>query len=150
MAKYLMLKHYRMPAEYMDFTPMEEWSPDEVDAHIAYMNAFAARLREAGELVDSQALSPEGTFVRSGGDGKPPVTDGPFPETKDLIASCRVIDVASPARARGLAAERSAAPGRGGRPINEWLALRPLRAQAPSADDCWPRGGFRSAREPFH
>jgi hypothetical protein len=69
MAKYLMLKHYRMPAEYMDFTPMEEWSPDEVDAHIAYMNAFADRLREAGELVDSQALSPEGTFVQSGGDG---------------------------------------------------------------------------------
>jgi hypothetical protein len=93
MAKYLMLKHYRMPAEYMDFTPMEEWSPDEVDAHIAYMNAFADRLREAGELVDSQALSPEGTFVRSGGDGKPPVTDGPFPETKDLIAGWMVIDV---------------------------------------------------------
>src|SRR5699024_11352342 len=83
MAKYLMLKHYRMPAEYMDFTPMDQWSPDEVDAHIAYMNAFADRLREAGEFVDSQALSPEGTFVQSGGPGKPPVTDGPFPERSE-------------------------------------------------------------------
>ena len=135
MAKYLMLKHYRMPAEYMDSTPMDEWTPDEVDAHIAYMNAFADRLREAGELVDSQALSPEGTFVRSGGDGKPPVTDGPFPETKDLIAGWMVIDVESWDRALDLAAELSAAPGGGGEPINEWLELRPFLRQEPNVDD---------------
>ena len=79
MAKYLMLKHYRMPSEYMDYTPMDQWSPAEIDAHVAYMNDFAQRLRDSGEFVDSQALSPEGTFVRSGGEGRPPVTDGPFP-----------------------------------------------------------------------
>ena len=135
MAKYLMLKHYRMPAEYMDSTPMDEWTPDEVDAHIAYMNAFADRLRETGEFVDSQALSPEGTFVRSGGDGKPPVTDGPFPETKDLIAGWMVIDVESWDRALDLAAALSAAPGGGGEPINEWLELRPFLRQEPNVDD---------------
>lgn len=135
MAKYLMLKHYRMPEQYMDYTPMDQWSPDEVDAHVAYMNAFADKLKDSGEFVDSQALSPEGTFVRSGGPGKPPVTDGPFPETKDLIAGWMVIDVDSYDRALELAGELSAAPGKGGQPINEWLELRPFLDHAPSVDE---------------
>ena len=51
-----------------------------------FMRDFAARLEETGEFVDSQALAPEGAFVRYDGEGRPPVTDGPFAETKDLIA----------------------------------------------------------------
>lgn len=132
MAKYLMLKHYRMPSEYMDYTPMDQWSPAEIDAHVAYMNDFAQRLRDSGEFVDSQALSPEGTFVRSGGEGRPPVTDGPFPETKDLIAGWMVIDVDGWDRAVELAGELSAAPGLGGEPIREWLELRPFLGQSPT------------------
>ncbi|MGP5735058.1 YciI family protein [Candidatus Corynebacterium faecigallinarum] len=135
MAKYLMLKHYRMLTEYMDYTPMDEWAPEEVDAHIAYMNAFADRLRGSGEFVDSQALSPDGAFVQSGGQGKPPVTDGPFPETKDLIAGWMVIDVDSYDRALELAGELSAAPGKDGEPINEWLELRPMLDEAPCVSD---------------
>ena len=60
-----------------------------------YMHDFAARLEETGEFVDSQALAPEGAFVRYDGEGRPPVTDGPFVETKDLIAGWMVIDVES-------------------------------------------------------
>jgi hypothetical protein len=45
----------------------------------------------------------------------PPVTDGPFVGTKDLIAGWMVIDVDSHERA----AELSAAPGAGGKPIHE-------------------------------
>lgn len=132
MAKYLMLKHYKMAPEYMQYTPMDQWSPDEVDAHINYMNDFADRLKETGEFVDSQALAPEGAFVRFDGDGKPPVTDGPFPETKDLIAGWMVIDVDSYDRALALAGELSAAPGAGGEPIREWLELRPFMGVTPS------------------
>ena len=69
MAKYLILKHYRMPEQYMDYTPMDQWSPDEVDAHVAYMNAFADKLKDSGEFVDSQALSPESGQC-SPGDGR--------------------------------------------------------------------------------
>src|SRR5699024_2482997 len=112
-----------------------QWSPDEVEAHIEYMNDFADRLKESGEFVESQALSPEGTFVHSGGAGRPPVTDGPVPETKDLIAGWMVMDVESWERALDLAAHSSEAPGKGGQPINEWLELRPCLAQAPSVDD---------------
>jgi len=125
--KYLLLKHYRGgPAPAVDYAPMDQWTPEEVDAHVQYMNDFAARLREAGEYVDSQALAAEGAFVRSDGEGRPPVTDGPFAETKDLIAGYMIIDVESWDRAVELAGELSAAPGPGGEPIHEWLEVRPF------------------------
>ena len=95
----------------------------------------AARLEETGEFVDSQALAPEGTFVRYDGEDRPPVTDGPFAETKDLIAGWMVIDVDSYERAIELAADLSAAPGAGGKPIHEWLELRPFLAAPPTITD---------------
>ena len=40
--KYLLLKHYRGgPAPVIDLPPMDRWTPEEVDAHIA----VHARLR---------------------------------------------------------------------------------------------------------
>ncbi|GAA2735595.1 YciI family protein [Actinocorallia aurantiaca] len=132
MAKYLLLKHYRGAPTSDNDVPMGQWTPEEISAHVQYMEDFAARLESTGEFVDSQALSPEGTFVRSGGEGHPPVTDGPFAETKDLIAGWMVIDVETYERALELAAELSAAPGAGGEPIHEWLELRPFLTAAPT------------------
>ncbi|MFJ6573363.1 YciI family protein [Streptomyces sp. NPDC091292] len=126
MAKYLLLKHYRGAPASVNDVPMAEWTPEEISAHVKYMNDFAARLEETGEFVGSTALAPEGTFVQYGGEGRPPVTDGPFAETKDLIAGFMVIDVDSYERAVELAGELSAAPGAGGKPIHEWLELRPF------------------------
>ncbi len=51
-----------------------------------YLGGFRGAVGGVGEFVDSQGLSPEGKFVRFGGEGRPPVTDGPFAKTKDLIA----------------------------------------------------------------
>ena len=117
MAKYLLLKHYRGGPERTDYgsIPMQDWTPEEISAHIAFMDHVADTLRERGEFVDGQALSPDGTFVRFDGEGRPPVTDGPFAETKDLIAGWMVIDVDSVERAHEAAAFLSSAPGRGGR-----------------------------------
>jgi hypothetical protein len=126
MAKYLLLKHYRGAPAPVNDVPMDRWTPQEISAHVQYMNDFAARLEKTGEFVDSQALAPEGTFVQYGGEGRPPVTDGPFAETKDLIAGWMVVDVDTQQRAVELAGELSAAPGAGGKPINEWLELRPF------------------------
>jgi hypothetical protein len=114
---------------------MDQWTPAEIDAHIQYMRDFAAKLEGTGEYVDEQALSPEGTFVRYDGDGRPPVTDGPFAETKDLIAGWMMIDVDTYERAVELAGELSAAPGPGGKPIYEWLELRPFLADAPAVTE---------------
>jgi hypothetical protein len=132
MAKYLLLKHYRGAPAAVNDVPMAEWTPEEISAHVRYMQDFAARLEGTGEFVDSQALSPEGAFVRFDGEGRPPVTDGPFVETKDLIAGWMVIDVESRERALELAGELSAAPGAGGRPIHEWLELRPFLGASPT------------------
>jgi hypothetical protein len=126
MAKYLLLKHYRGAPASVNDAPMDQWTPGEISAHVQYMNDFAARLEGTGEFVDSQALAPEGMFVRYDGEGRPPVTDGPFAETKDLIAGWMVIDVDSYERAIELAGELSAAPGAGGKPIHEWLEVRPF------------------------
>ncbi|EID56370.1 YciI family protein [Saccharomonospora xinjiangensis] len=126
MPKYLLLKHYRGAPSAVNDVPMEQWTPEEIQNHLQYMDDFAARLERTGEYVDSRALSPEGTFVRYDGEGKPPVTDGPFAETKDLVAGWMMIDVETYDRALELAAELSAAPGAGGRPIHEWLELRPV------------------------
>jgi hypothetical protein len=126
MAKYLLLKHYRGAPEAVNCAPMDQWTPEEIEDHLRYMNDFAKRLEGTGEFVDGQALAQEGTWVRSDGAGRPPVTDGPFAETKDLIAGWMVIDVDSYSRAVELAGELSAAPGAGGQPIHEWLELRPF------------------------
>ncbi|GAT05494.1 YciI family protein [Mycolicibacterium fortuitum] len=135
MAKYLFLKHYRGAPASVNDIPMERWTPDEIQAHIRYMNDFADRLKTTGEYIDSQALAPEGTWVQYGGQGKPPVTDGPFAETKDLIAGWMVVDVDSYDRAIELAGELSAAPGAGGRPIHEWLEVRPFLTAPPTVTE---------------
>jgi hypothetical protein len=128
MAKYLLLKHYRGAPAPVNDVAMDRWTPQELDDHLQFMNDFAARLEETGEFVDGQALAPEGLWVRHDDEGRPPVTDGPFAETKDLIAGWMIIDVEDQARAIELAGELSSAPGAGGRPIHEWLEVRPLLA----------------------
>ena len=133
--KYLLLKHYRGAPVPAGFVPMDQWTPEEFDAHVKYMDDFAARLEAAGEFVDGQALAPDGAWVRYDGEGRPPVTDGPFAETKDLIAGWMIIDVESWDRAVKLAGELSAAPGAGGKPIHEWLEVRPFLAHPSTVTD---------------
>jgi hypothetical protein len=132
MAKYLLLKHYRGAPAAVNDVPIDQWTSQEISAHVQYMNDFAARLEGTGEFVDGQALASEGMWVRYDGEGRPPVTDGPFAETKDLIAGWMVIDVDSCERAIELAREMSAAPGADGKPIHEWLEVRPFLATPPT------------------
>ena len=101
------------------------WSPEEFKAHIAFMHRFNKELTDAGELVDAQGLSAPGEakLVRAGKDGMP-VTDGVFPESKEFLAGFWIVDVDTPERAYALAAKASAAPGRGGVPLNMPIELR--------------------------
>ena len=90
MPKYLLLKHYRGgPEPYRPFPPMDQWAPEDVEAHMAFLRHVSELLQENGEYVDGQALTPERTWVRYGGpDAAPGTTDGPLPETSDLVAGC--------------------------------------------------------------
>ena len=142
MAKYLLLKHYRGgPTPHPEFSaPMDQWTPEEINDHIAFMDHVADTLRERGEFVDAQALSPQGAFVRFDGEGKAPVTDGPFAETKDLIAGWMCIDVDSVERAYEAAALLSSAPGHKGVPLHEWIEVRPFLDERPSDLSCEAHG----------
>jgi len=133
MPKFLLLKHYSGgPDQHVNCVPMSEWTPEEITAHIAFQRHVADMLRERGEFVDAQGLSPDGTYVRYGGPGAAPVTDGPFPETKELAAGWFLIDVDSEARAHEIAAYVSSAPGKDGQPIYEWLEVRPVMSDPPA------------------
>ncbi len=60
--------------------------------------------------------------MRYGGpDAAPVTTDGPLPETSDLVAGWYMIDVESHERAVELAAHVSSEPGPGGEPLHEWI-----------------------------
>ncbi|RNL79320.1 YciI family protein [Nocardioides marmorisolisilvae] len=135
MAKYLLLKHYNGAPAPVNDVPMDQWTPEEITNHIQFMRDFASRLEQSGEFVAAEAVAPEGAWVQYGGEGRPPVTDGPFAETKDLIAGWMFIDVDSYERAVELTAELSAAPGAGGKPIHEWIEVRPVMSEPPTAAD---------------
>lgn len=135
MAKYLLLKHYRGAPAAANNVPMDQWAPEEITAHVQFMEDFAARLESNGEFVAAHALSPEGQWVSSDPASGQPVTDGPFAETKDLIAGFMIIDVDGYERALELAAELSSAPGAGGEPIHEWLEVRPLLGEPPTVTE---------------
>jgi hypothetical protein len=136
MPKYLILKHYRGGPELPGFAPMDQWTPEEMEAHFAYQRDTCQMLIDAGEFVSAEGLAPTGSWVRYGGPGSTSahVLDGPFPETKELIAGWFLIDVESEARALEVANHVSAAPGKGGEPIYEWLELRPVMSGPPAAE----------------
>ena len=115
MAKYLLLKHYRGgPAHHHPFPPMDQWAPADVAAHMAFLDHVSELLQRNGEYVDARALTPTQTWVRYGGpDAAPVTTDGPLPETSDLVAGWYMIDVESHERAVELAAYVSSEPGPG-------------------------------------
>ena len=116
MPKYLLLKHYRGgPEPHHPFPPMDQWAPEDVEAHITFQRHVSELLQENGEYVGAEALTPTQTWVRYGGpDAAPVTTDGPLPETSDLVAGWYMIDVESHehGRARGVPLLR-ARPGRG-------------------------------------
>jgi hypothetical protein len=106
--------------------PMTEWTPAEIKAHIDFQIVLNQELAELGELVDAQGLAgPErAKFVVSDGISAPVITDGPFPESKELLAGYRLVDVETGDRAIEIAARASAAPGVGGAPIRQPIEVR--------------------------
>jgi hypothetical protein len=106
--------------------PMTDWSPGDIKAHIDFQQVLNQELLDRGELVDAQGLADPGQakYVVSGGVSAPVVTDGPFPESKELLAGYRLVDVDTVERAIEIAAQVSAAPGPGGAPIRQPIEVR--------------------------
>jgi hypothetical protein len=108
------------------------WPRQDIEAHIAHMVKLNQELASSGELVSAEGLSfpDQAKRVRAGNDGMP-ITDGVFPESKEFLAGYWIVDVLSPERAYAIAARASAAPGRGGVPLNMWIEVRPIMSAPP-------------------
>jgi hypothetical protein len=122
--RFMLLQNYGQVES--ECAPMTQWSPEDIKAHIEFQQALNAELAELGELVDAQGLAgPElAKFVVSDGIGAPVITDGPYPESKELLAGYRLVDVESAERAIAIAARASAAPGQNGVPIRQPIEVR--------------------------
>ena len=65
MPKYLLLKHYRGgPEPHRPVPPIDQWAPEDVEAHMAFQNHVSELLEENGEYFDVKALTPTQTWVR--------------------------------------------------------------------------------------
>jgi hypothetical protein len=97
--KYLLMIYGNQ--EKWEALPAEQWP-----AAIARQEAFNARYRETGELLGSYGLADavSAKLVRRAG-GLPEVTDGPYLETKEYLASFWLLDCETEERAEQIAAD---------------------------------------------
>ena len=116
--KYMLMMH--APRAGWTNAGIGTWPPEDFKAHIRFMIDFDQELKKTGELVGAEGLAgPEAArVVRAGRSGAPEVTDGPFAEAKEFLAGYWIVDVESTERAYEIAARASAAPGKGGVPLN--------------------------------
>jgi hypothetical protein len=112
-----------------------KWAAEDLQAHIKFMKTFTKGLADAGELVGAEGLAPpaQAKLVRAQAGGGPAITDGPFAEAKEFLAGYWIVDVDSPARAYEIAAAASAAPGKGGQPLNMAIEVREVMS-APTVE----------------
>jgi hypothetical protein len=131
MTKYLLVVNFEGGA--ID-TPMDQWKPEEITAHLDYYKALRRELVNSGELVQTEVLAgPDlARIVTSDGVSAPVITDGPFQEFKEWVAGYQIVDVESEERAIEIAAKISAVPGPNGLPTQQPIQVRQVMDQAPS------------------
>jgi hypothetical protein len=129
--KFMLMMNTRGAGEY----EVASWPKKDLQAHMAFMIGFVKKLSAAGELVIAEGLSApsQAKLVRAGNNGKP-LTDGVFPESKEFLAGFWIVDVDRPERAYEIAAEASAAPGLGGKPMNMPIEVREVPSGPPPLD----------------
>lgn len=104
------------------------WSEQELQAMYAYMGAINDDLSETGEFIDGQGLAePAQTrLVTLGEDGKAVITDGPYSETKELMAGYWVLECESLERVTEIADRVTRCPGPEGL-TNYPVVIRPIQ-----------------------
>ena len=112
------------------------WTEADLKAMYAHMEAINNDLAESGEWVDGQGLSEpaQARLITAGPDGTPVVTDGPYGETKEVLAGYWVLDCESIERVTELAGRVLACPGPEGAPAYP-VVVRPIPDSGPCADE---------------
>jgi len=81
-----------------------------LDNVMATHHQLSEELTASGEMIDNMGLTTEGAQVVRIQDGQTLVTDGPFTESKEVLAGYYLVDCASPERAAQIAARLPEAP----------------------------------------
>lgn len=88
------------------------WSPADFAAMGTFMESFNKELADSGELVDTKGLTaPVHARRLRVRDGLPVVTDGPYPESEEVLASYWIVECDSFDRATQIAARLADTPG---------------------------------------
>lgn len=113
-----------------------KWPPSALQEHMKFLGALNQDLEKEGALVGIDALTPpnQARLVRANAKGGAPITDGPFPESKEFLAGWWMIDVDNHQRACEIAARASAAPGPDGKPLNMAIEVRQMMSGPPPKD----------------
>jgi hypothetical protein len=88
------------------------WSAADFAALGSFMEQFNRELAESGELVETRGLSApvHARRIRFRG-GAPVVTDGPYPESEEVLAGYWIVECDSFDRATQIAARLAETPG---------------------------------------
>ncbi|MGH3359613.1 MAG: YciI family protein [Nocardioidaceae bacterium] len=119
------------------------WSAEDVAALHAFMGSWNETLVESGEFVDGQGLSAPAHARRIHlRDGVPVATDGPYPETQEVLAGYTIVDCASFDRATEIAAQLANTPHPETATLShEWYVdIRPIEGAPPGPDVDPPAG----------
>ena len=110
------------------------WSNDEIGTMVGFMTKINEELVESGEFVDAQGLTDAShTRVVQIKDGVPVTTDGPYAETKEVLAGYWVVDCESNDRALAIAARIATVPVPSHVPPVR-IEVRPIGEEPPTAE----------------
>jgi hypothetical protein len=103
------------------------WTEQDLQAMFRFMESVNNDLAESGELVDGQGLSEprQAVVVTAGPDGTPVVSDGPYGETKEVLAGYWVLDCESIERVTEIAKRVHTCPVPEGTPVFP-VVVRPI------------------------
>ena len=88
------------------------WTAEQFAAMGAFMEAFNQELAESGELVETRGLTaPVHARRLQLREGVPVVTDGPYPESEEVLAGYWIVDCDSFDRATQIAGQLTTVPG---------------------------------------
>ena len=88
------------------------WTPEQFAAMGAFMESFVRELSDSGELVETRGLTaPAHTRRLELKEGVPVVTDGPYPESEEVLAGYWIVECESFDRATQIAGRLTATPG---------------------------------------
>jgi hypothetical protein len=110
-------------------TDQPPWSGDDIAAMHEFMGKWNNELVESGEFVDARGLAaPVHTRRIHLRDGVPVVTDGPYPETQEVLAGYTIVDCESFDRATEIAAKLANTPHPASATLShEWYVdVRPI------------------------